>query len=92
MGKRRSGYLQVEVDLDEALSACTDKMILEEVDERKLSKCAQAYFDPDVELLNIREELLRGRPAEALAILDRMMLPKWRSQKACETALMVARK
>ncbi len=91
MARRRGrGYMTVEVDLTEALSECSDEMLLEEFEERKLKLGSD--FDPAEELKVMREELLRGRPAEALAILNALLSPKWSSPGACEIALAAARK
>jgi hypothetical protein len=86
MGKRHCGYLSVEVDLEEALDACDDEMLLEEIKERKLS-LGRDDFEPMDDLRDAHEELLRGRPATALAILERLLFPKWRSTAACEMEL-----
>ncbi len=86
MGRRRSGYFTVNVDLGEALSACDDEMLLQEMKERKLN-LGRDDFDPMDDLRDAHEELLRGRPAEALAILERLIRPKWQSTKACEIEL-----
>lgn len=91
MSRRARGYMTVDVDLTEALSECSDEMIREEFEERKL-KLGQADFDPVEELKTIREELLRGRPAEALAILNALLSPKWSTARACEIALAAVRK
>jgi hypothetical protein len=40
-----------------------------------------------VDLRDAHEELLRGRPAEALAILERLIRPKWKNTRACEIEL-----
>ena len=86
MGKCRRVYMTVDVDLGEALDEMTDEMLLEAVSERKL-KLGRNDFDPIDDLRDMHEELLRGRPAEALAILERLIHPKWHSTNACETEL-----
>jgi hypothetical protein len=91
MAKRRRGYMTVDVDLDEALECIDDDTLLEEVKERKLS-LGRDDFDPMDDLRDAHEELLRGRPAEALAILERLIRPKWRSTRACEIDLSHARR
>lgn len=78
--------MTVDVDLDEALEHIDDETLVEEVKERKLS-LGRDDFDPMDDLRDAHEELLRGRPAEALAILERLIRPKWRSTKACEMDL-----
>lgn len=84
MARRRStGYMTVEVDLHEALEHMDDEMILEEIKDRKLN-LGRDDFEPMDDLRDAHEELLRGRPAEALAILDRLLNPKWHSTKGCE--------
>lgn len=86
MPRRRSGYMTVDVDLDEALEHIDDASLLAEVADRKLS-LGYRDFDPVEDLHDVRNEILRGRPAEALAILDRLILPKWQSLAACELDL-----
>lgn len=86
MGRRRRGYMTVDVDLDEALDNIDDDTLMAEVKERKLS-LGRDDFDVNDDLRDAHEELLRGRPAEALAILERLIRPKWRNTKACETEL-----
>jgi hypothetical protein len=89
MARRRRGYMTVDVDLDEALEHIDDETLVEEVKERKLS-LGRDDFDPMDDLRDAHEELLRGRPAEALAILERLIRPKWRSTKACEMDMLRA--
>ncbi|MEY9676063.1 hypothetical protein ABIE93_005997 [Bradyrhizobium elkanii] len=86
MGRRRHGYMTVEVDLSEALEEIDDASLLEEVKERKLS-LGRDDFDPMDDLRDIYAALLRGRPAEALSILDRLIRPKWNTTQACEMDL-----
>jgi hypothetical protein len=86
MARRGSGYLSVDVDLGEALDACDDDMLLEEMKRRKLN-LGRDDFEPMDDLRDAHEELLRGRSAGALAILDRLIHPKWQSTKGCETEL-----
>jgi hypothetical protein len=86
MAKRRRGYMTVDVDLDEALEHIDNDTLMEEVKDRKLS-LGRDDFDPMDDLLDAHEELLRNRPAEARAILERLIRPKWRSTKACEVEL-----
>ena len=86
MGRKGRGYMTVEVDLHEALEEMTDDMILQEAEDRKLT--AGAYsFDPMEDLQEAHLELLRNRPAAALAIIERIIRPKWRSTQACEAEL-----
>lgn len=85
MAKRRRGYMTVEVDLGQALEEIDDDTLLQEVDDRKLTSLSE--FDPVDDLQDMRMELLRGRSAEALAILDRLLTPKWTNAKACEIAM-----
>jgi hypothetical protein len=86
MGRRRSGYMSVEVDLDEALEHLDDNSLIEELKQRKLS-LGRDDFDPMDDLRDAQEELLRGRPAAALAILERLIRPKWQSTRACEAEM-----
>ena len=80
-GKRR-GYFTVDVDLGEAIDEMTDDMLIEEINERKLNLGRNA-FDPADDFRDMREALLRGRPAEALAILERLIHPKWQNTRLC---------
>jgi len=91
MGKKHRGYMTVEVDLDEALDNVSDEMLLQEVDDRKLKRVGASDFDPVEDLCDARDELLRGRSAEALAILERLLRPKWSDAKACEIAFKASR-
>lgn len=86
MARRRRGYMTVDVDLGEALDEITDDMLLEEVKDRKL-QLGRDDFDVMDELRDTQEALLRNRPAEALAILERLIRPKWPSTAACEAEL-----
>lgn len=87
MAKRHRGYMTVEVDLAEALERCSDEILLQEVEERKLKRAGTSDWDPIDDLRDARDELLRHRPSEALAILERMLRPKWSDARACEIAL-----
>lgn len=75
--------MTVDVDLDEALERIDDQTLIDEVKDRKLS-LGRDDFDPMDDLRDARMELLRGRPAEALAILERLIRPKWQNVRACE--------
>lgn len=86
MAKRR-GYMTIDVDLGEAVEQMTDEMLLEEVADRKLS-LGRDDFDPVDDLHEIYNELLRGRSAEAMVILDRLLRPKWSNATACQIALL----
>lgn len=85
MGKRyRSNSITVEVDCTEALDEIDDATLIEEVRERGLIPQLEDY---DATLLrDAYDELLRGRPAEARSILDRLLNPKWPSVDACKDA------
>lgn len=90
MARRRRGYMTVEVDLGEALEEIEDDALLQEVQDRKLS-LGQHDWNPEEDLREAYQALLRGHSAEALSILDRLLRPKWSSAKACEIALHSAR-
>lgn len=90
MARRRRGYMTVEVDLGEALEEIEDDVLLQEVQDRKLS-LGQHDWNPEEDLREAYAALLRGHTAEALSILDRLLRPKWSSAKACEIALRSAR-
>ena len=91
MARRRNGYMSVDVDLDEALEHIDDDTLVQELKERKLS-LGRDDFEPMDDLRDAHEELLRGRAAEALSILERLIRPKWQSTKACELELKRATK
>lgn len=85
MARRRSGY--VTVDVYEVIDAIDDEDLLEEVKSRKLIiGTAATDFIPEDDIREAYEELLRGRASEALAILDRLVHPKWGSVKAAQAA------
>lgn len=77
----------VSIDVCEVIDAIDDDDLLEEVKSRKLIVGAASDFVPEDDIREAYAELLRGRPSEALAILDRLINPKWRSTKAAEAAL-----
>lgn len=85
MTKRRSRYFSVEVDLNEAIGEIDDDLLLQEVRARNIGLGLDCD-DPREDLAEARFELLRGRPAEALAILDRLINPKWHKVSAAENA------
>lgn len=86
MGRKRSGYMSIEVDLDEALDHVDDDTLMEEVKQRKLS-LGRDDFEPMDDLRDAHAALLRGRPAEALTIMERLINPKWQSTRLCEAEL-----
>jgi hypothetical protein len=92
MASRRCGYLTVttDVDLDEALEAISDERLVEEVKKRKLN-LGRDDINVEDDLRDAYAELLAHRPAEVMAILDRLLRPKWSSPAACETALRTLR-
>jgi hypothetical protein len=85
MTRRRRGYISVEVDLNEALEEIDDAMLLQEIKDRKLGLGLDCD-DPQEDLRDARLALLRGHPAEALAIFDRLINPKWDSVSSANTA------
>lgn len=86
MARRRNGIIRI--DVEELLDQVDDENLIAEVQSRKLIVGSPAIdFVPEDDLREAYVELLRGRPREAMAILDRMIHPKWNSAKACETAL-----
>jgi hypothetical protein len=80
---RRAGYVRIEVE--DVLDAVDDDDLLDEVRARKLSPASPGET---VDLDIVREafdELLRGRSVEARAILERLLFPKWKTRRGCET-------
>ncbi len=85
MARYRSGYLRV--DVSELLDEIEDDALLEEIKHRKLIVPGNdSDFVPEDDIRDARMELLRNRPAEALAILDRI----WTDMKAAQSALHTA--
>lgn len=85
MKRHRSGY--VRIDISEVMDEIEDEWLLEEVKHRKLIVPGDAVdFIPEDDIREACEELLRGRPHEALAILQRIVSPKWSSVKASQKA------
>ena len=83
MARRRNGA--ITIDVCEVIDAIDDDDLLREVQNRKLIVGSTATdFVPEDDIREAYEELRRGRPAEALAILDRLVNPKWNNIKACE--------
>lgn len=79
---RRSGY--VRIDVGEIIDEIDDGDLVDEVKRRKLAIDTDA---PTMEMVQeAYEELRRGRPAEALSILDRLVLPKWKTSDAAKKA------
>lgn len=86
MARRRAGY--ITIDVSEYLDEIDDDQLLEEVKSRKLSTGNEPYESCDLEI--VREAYLaltRGYIAEAKCILDRLVYPKWQSQKQAELEL-----
>lgn len=85
MAKRRSGYVSASVD--EILEEIDDEALLGEIENRGLDAGLKDGFE---EVREAFAELRRGRSAEALAILDRLLNPKWTSQANCLEAFVKA--
>lgn len=81
MSRRRFGYVSVPVQ--DILDEVEDDDLLAEVADRGISQDLADGKEMVVEAYN---ELRRGRPLEALAILDRLLNPKWSSSDKCKTA------
>lgn len=88
-GRYRSG--SITIDVSEYIAEVDDETIIEEFKERKLSLDA-CDADPMELVEEAHRELLRGRVSEARVILERLVYPKWRDQKAAQTAYEEARK
>jgi hypothetical protein len=84
MAKHRSGY--VRIDVTEFLDEVEDDILLEELAARKLITAPSGEsYDQDL-VKEAFNELRVGRVAEALSILDRLLNPKWTTQKSCLAA------
>jgi hypothetical protein len=88
----RSGSITVTVDAEYVLDEVDDEQLLEKVARRKLYKKGSNGFDTLDEVEKAWRELLCGRPAEALSILDRIVNPKWASEQRCKTQYEQSRK
>ena len=83
---RRSGY--VRIDISDVIDEIDDDDLLEEIKHRKLIVAGDAQdFMPMDDLVEAYAELLRGRASEAMAILDRIIHPKWGSMKLAQAEL-----
>ena len=72
------------IDVTDYIGEISDDDLLEELKSRKLS-IDGADESTDLEIVSeAYAELLRGRAVEALAILDRLLNPKWQATKSCE--------
>jgi len=84
MGKRyRSGVIQI--DVYEVISEIDDEDLLEEVRDRKLLVGTSSEPIAEDEIKEALHCLIINRPAEAKAILERLIMPKWKTVKDCET-------
>ena len=88
----RSGSITVTVDVDDVLDEVDDEHLMEEAERRKLYKKGINGFDMFDEVEKAWRELLCGRSAEALSILDRIVNPKWASEQRCKTQYEQSRK
>jgi len=83
MSKRyRSG--SITIDLTEYLEEIEDDLIVEEFKRRDLHLKTEGIEAEANDIRDAHNELLCGRAAEALAILDRIVNPKWLSVQRCE--------
>ena len=88
----RSGSITVTVDAEDVLDEVDDEQLMEEAERRKLYKNCVNGFDMWDEVEQAWRELLCGRSAEALSILDRIVNPKWASEQRCKTEYEQSRK
>jgi hypothetical protein len=83
MAKYRSGEVRIEVS--DVLDQIDDEDLIEEVRDRKLMIGGNVYEPiPEDEIKDAYRELVVGRHAEARAILERLIKPKWGSIRGCE--------
>lgn len=82
--KRRSGLISIDVAM--LIDQIDDGDIEDEFRARKLHLKVPDAPDAADDIRDAYEELLRGRPTEARAILERILHPKWRDPKDCEKA------
>lgn len=73
--------VEVDVDIDDALEAATDREIKEEYDARKLG-CG---VPDNSEIASNAINMIRlGRLDDAILFLEREFMPKWSSIHECE--------
>ena len=81
---RRSGYIQI--DVSDVIGEIDDDDLLAELHARNMTPAlAGETIDMDI-LREAHVELSRGRVAEARVIIERLLVPKWRSPQQCEAA------
>ena len=87
--RKSNGYVTVDVTVDiaDVIEDISDFDLLEECRSRKLSvgDVGEAV-DMDI-VKEAYSALLRGHPAEAKSILDRIVFPKWRNTEAAQLQL-----
>jgi len=74
----------VRIDLEDYVSELDDETIRDEFERRKLH-IQEDPCDLSEVMLDAYEELLRGRPTEARAVLERVLYPKWRTEQQCRS-------
>lgn len=79
MARHRSGT--IEIDVCDLLDELTDDQILDEVKSREIGDGLKREIRRDLE--DIECALMAHRPSEALAIVDRLLHPKWRESAEC---------
>ena len=78
----------MHIDISDYMDELSDEDIEREFRDRKLHiKSGTPEIDLDDEIQDAYNALLCNQPAEARAILERVLYPKWRSPAACEAEL-----
>src|SRR5688500_1284465 len=76
----------VSIDITEALEALSVNELLAELAARNVKPQS-----PDDLVLEAYEELRRGRVADAMTTLERLLFPKWNDVGECQTDFEMAR-
>ena len=90
MARKYLGHISVDVALDDVLSDLSDQDLRDELASRSGLRLA-ADVNADVMLTGgecdeLAEAIAQGRNGEALALLDRVRAPKFKSLDACMLA------
>jgi hypothetical protein len=77
MAKYRSGRISVDIDVSDVIEEIDDEYLIEEAKKRDLLQSPETAPQPYVKdyVTLAHEELMAGRAASALALLDRALFP-----------------
>lgn len=75
----------ITIDIFDFIGEIDDEILLEECQSRQLTPAGPGEtVDQDI-VREAYDALQRHSVAEARSILERLLFPKWKNQKACET-------